>query len=85
MHTPLLSAPTMVRLSPWEKSVKTFGVFDIPGSGWKGVSGRREVENSADSILNNPSALDASVPSMNEKKEFWGDEIRGWGQVKWRM
>ena len=43
------------------------------------------MEKSADSILYNPSALDASVPSMNEKKEFWGDEIRGWGQVKWRM
>ena len=33
MHTSLLSPPTMVRLSQWEKRVKTFGVFDIPGSG----------------------------------------------------
>lgn len=36
MHTSLPSLPTMVRLSQWEKSFKTFGVFGTPSSGWKG-------------------------------------------------
>lgn len=50
-HTSLPSPPMAMRLSQWEKSFNTFGVFDTLGSEWEGVSGRRGVENTVDIAL----------------------------------
>lgn len=39
----------------------------------EGVSGRSGVENAADSILDDPSALDVSLPCKADEFHFVGD------------
>lgn len=47
----------------------------MEGGEWEKRSGK-----SADSLQNNPSALEVSVPSMNEMKNFGGMRLEGGGK-----
>lgn len=84
MHTSLLSAPTMVRLSQWRRVLRPSVSLIFPAPDGRGQVGEEKWK-----ICRLPPEQPLCTwgfRSFNEwDEEFWGDEVRGWGQVKWRV